>query len=166
MSTSGSEAGGETPFWMEGAIRYPVTGSPIKNPAAWIAVLISAYRLIFYGSTLVLLVVLALLNPWLWTGVAIWVGILVLILLAVRRGARLRKRIMEVQQRAKLQTGALQIGSTLHTAGHPLLQVDEPVVLALKPGDLSIHNYASPIPIDTILILSNVIVFGERLPNK
>ena len=35
-------------------------------------------------------------------------------------------------------------------AGHPLLQRDQPIVLALVGDQLNLHSYESPVPLDTI----------------
>ncbi len=58
--------------------------------------------------------------------------------------------IDEIQKHAREITGASQIGSAIHVAGHPLLQREQPVVLALVASQLNIYGYESPTPLDSI----------------
>ncbi len=61
-------------------------------------------------------------------------------------------KALRIQQLAKNKTGADYLGSAIHTAGHPLLKVNQPVVLALKESELSIYAYDSSIPVDTLSV--------------
>ena len=74
-------------------------------------------------------------------------------------------KAIRVQQLAKDKTGANYLGSAIHTAGYPLLQVNQPVVLALKDSELSIYSYNSSIPIDTFSVNElqavNPVVFDD-----
>ena len=75
----------------------------------------------------------------------------------------------DIQQLALERLGASHIGSALHVAGHPLLQRDQPVVLALVGGQLSLHSYESPIPLDAIPLrniqsVQTVSYDDERVP--
>jgi hypothetical protein len=75
----------------------------------------------------------------------------------------------EIQQLAQQRLGASHIGSALHVAGHPLLQRDQPVVLALAGDQLSIHSYESPVPLDAIPLrniqtVQTVSYDDERVP--
>jgi hypothetical protein len=56
----------------------------------------------------------------------------------------------EIQERARNQTNASHIGSAIHVAGHPKLDRDQPVVLALDQSRLSFYGYDSPVPLDTL----------------
>jgi len=56
----------------------------------------------------------------------------------------------EIQRIARQRLNASHIGSALHMAGHPLLQRDQPIVLALVGDQLNLHSYESPVPLDTI----------------
>lgn len=58
--------------------------------------------------------------------------------------------IDETQKHAKEIVGALQIGSAIHVAGHPLLQREQPIVLALVDDHLNIYAYENSTPIDAI----------------
>jgi hypothetical protein len=58
--------------------------------------------------------------------------------------------IDETQKHAKEIVGALQIGSAIHVAGHPLLQREQPIVLALVNDSLTIYAYENSTPLDSI----------------
>jgi len=105
-----------------------------------------------------------------------WLWIIVMTLMLVRgyflwrRGQLLTKRVAEIQQGARLRTGAAQIGSAVHVAGHPLLTRDQPVVLALSDETLSFFSYDSAVPIDTLPIrqlqsVHTVVYDDERVPH-
>ena len=49
--------------------------------------------------------------------------------------------IDETQKHAKETIGASQIGSAIHVAGHPLLQREQQIVLALVGDRLNIYSY-------------------------
>ena len=58
----------------------------------------------------------------------------------------------------------------IHLAGHPFLSRDQPVVLALANGSLSIYDYASAIPLDTLspadlLAVPTVVYDDDRVPH-
>ena len=67
---------------------------------------------------------------------------------------RYRKNIVNdldaTQIRAKEIIGAFQIGSAVHVAGHPLLQREQQIVLAIVNDQLNIYSYENPIPLDSI----------------
>ena len=56
----------------------------------------------------------------------------------------------EIQQFAREKIGALHIGSAIHVAGHPLLQRDQQIVLALVGDQLNIYSYENSTPLDSI----------------
>jgi hypothetical protein len=58
--------------------------------------------------------------------------------------------IGDIQRLARERTGASHIGSVLHVAGHPLLQRDQPIVLALIQDRLAIYSYENSNPLDII----------------
>ena len=77
---------------------------------------------------------------------------------------------MAVQQQARERTGASTIGSAVHVAGHPLLEREQPVVIALRDDHLSFFSYQSPSPIDTLPVKSlqaihTVVYDDERVPH-
>ena len=78
--------------------------------------------------------------------------------------------IDEIQKIAREKTEAIILGSALHVAGHPLLQRDQPIVLALVDDQLKICSFETSTPLDTIYIKSiqaiNTVVYDdERVPH-
>jgi hypothetical protein len=78
--------------------------------------------------------------------------------------------IKEIQQSARNQTGATQIGSAIHVAGHPLLQREQPVVLAIVGENVNIYSYENSIPLDAIHLkniqsINTVVYDDERVPH-
>jgi len=87
-----------------------------------------------------------------------------------QRKQKFSRDIEEIQQSARDQTGATQIGSAIHVAGHPLLQRDQPIVLALVNDQLNIYSYENQIPLDTIPLkniqeIHTVSYDDERVPH-
>jgi hypothetical protein len=83
-----------------------------------------------------------------------WLGLMILVYALSFYQIRYRKskvnNIDEIQKHAKVTIGALQIDSAVHVAGHPLLQREQPIVLALVSDSLNIYAYENPTPLDTI----------------
>jgi hypothetical protein len=83
-----------------------------------------------------------------------WLGLMLLIYFLVIYQKRNRKsavnNIEEIQKRAKEIVGASQIGSAVHVAGHPLLQREQPIVLALVGDSFNIYAYEESTPLDTV----------------
>jgi hypothetical protein len=82
----------------------------------------------------------------------------------------IHRDVLEVQERACTTTSASTIGSAIHVAGHPLLERDQPVVLALIDDHLSIFKYESDQPVDVIFLkditnLYTVVYDDERVPH-
>jgi hypothetical protein len=76
----------------------------------------------------------------------------------------------EVQSLAREKIGASQIGSAIHVAGHPLLQREQPIVLALVGDQLNIYSYETSTPLDTISLKAirstqTVVYDDERVPH-
>lgn len=87
-----------------------------------------------------------------------------------RRRNLLAAEIHEIQEKAKLETHAHDIGSAVHVAGHPVLGRDQAVVLALTDGYLSIFSYDGPTPIDNlpiaeIRLVQTIVYDDERVPH-
>lgn len=99
---------------------------------------------------LVLLISIALKYPVAWFLVVFQTSILVVGLLGARQRQSLRLKSAAVQRAAKESIGASLLGSGIHTAGHPLLERDQRVVLALRGSELSIYGYADPRPIHSL----------------
>jgi len=86
-------------------------------------------------------------------------------------GTRHPSGIKEIQQKALEDTRALLIGSAIHTAGHPTLDCDQKIVIALKKDCLEIYKYDSAIPIVTIDIkeigeIKTIIYDDDRVPHS
>ena len=62
-------------------------------------------------------------------------------IIKVRQKKTKEDQTASIQQRAREITGASLIGSALHVAGHPRLEMKQPVVLALRQKTLSIYPY-------------------------
>jgi hypothetical protein len=78
--------------------------------------------------------------------------------------------IAETQKLAGERTGASHIGSTIHVAGHPLLQREQPVVLVLVDEQLNIYGYDNPTPLDSISLeniqsLHRIVHDDDRVPH-
>lgn len=91
------------------------------------------------------------------------------ILINRRRKSNLQN-VTHIQQQASEITKATLIGSAVHVAGHPLLEREQKVVLALIPPDLAIYPYeiAQPlfiIPLRDIISLQTVVYDDERVPH-
>lgn len=140
----------ERPFWVDDPNPYwkPKPGQQtrtirVSSLLAWISILWQLVMIVF-------VVFFAFQYSWL------WLVVLYLCITAAfryqmfRRQNKLVKEVVEIQQSAKANIGASIIGSAIHTAGHPLIQASQPVVLALKDDNLLIFNYRSSTPIDTI----------------
>lgn len=78
--------------------------------------------------------------------------------------------INEIQKIAREKIGATHLGSAIHVAGHPLLQREQPIVLALVGDQLNIYGYETSTPVDTILIkviqsIHTVVYDDDRVPH-
>ena len=76
----------------------------------------------------------------------------------------------DIQELAKEKTRATQIGSAIHVAGHPLLQRDQPVVLAIVGENVNIYSYENSIPLDSIHLkniqsINTVVYDDDRVPH-
>jgi hypothetical protein len=99
-------------------------------------------------------------------GVAICSGIV-----RRRRNRSLKDQTTAIQAQARNQTGAIEIGSAVHVAGHPLLEREQPIVLALIEGKgLCLYSYDNNDPLDTIPVeglvsIHTVVYDDERVPH-
>jgi hypothetical protein len=115
-----------------------------------------------------LLAIYSPLGAWLWV---IWVLLITALrYFRVQQRKRLVAQIAEIQARAKTLTGATQIGSAIHVAGHPLLTRDQPIVLALRGNVLSVYGYHNPVlldsvPIAQLLSIQTVTYDDQRIPH-
>jgi hypothetical protein len=134
------------PFWRdESEVSFSFPSKRNPNPLYfYISIAIRVLFLIiivilFYKSPIVLLVSLIVIG--------IPLGVRIYILFWSKTALQ---STGDIQKQAQERAGASQIGSAIHVAGHPLLQRDQQVVLAIVGDQLSIYSYESPAPLDTI----------------
>lgn len=88
-----------------------------------------------------------------WPYPATWLVILLLVVRVAVMAAtivgidRRAARIERVQAQALATTGAERLGTAIHTAGHPQLEANQPVVLALKGDVVTVYGYESARPL-------------------
>ena len=160
----------DQPFWVDDPNPYALPRPAKGGWSAPASVGLYAISYLARFAVLIVFVLIALKLPWFWLFVLLYGGGLIMRAYFPRRAAALQTQAAQIQQRAKDQTGATRIGSALHTAGHPLLQVNQPVVLALKDAELSIYSYLSSIPIDTLQVndlesVETVVYDDDRVPH-
>ena len=115
--------------------------------------------------------VLYLLSPillWFW---------LALLLLSYGFGLRLRRQkklemqeIIAIQARTTARIGASLVGSAVHVAGHPQLEREHNVLLALTVPNLSVYSYETDqalviIPLQQIVSIQTVVYDEDRIPH-
>lgn len=132
------------PFWLDDPIALGWNASARSNRVGrWPRWIGPAIRVVIVLA----LIVLA------WRYPAAWA---VIVLLAVRSGLQIAAllgmdahlaRIERIQAQAQATTGADRLGSAIHTAGHPQLQANQPIVLALKGEVVTIYGYDSARPL-------------------
>jgi hypothetical protein len=129
----------------------------------------SAFLLVFFAAIPVYF--LGLISKYL--GLA-WLGLMILLYVFAIYQKRYRKKaasnVDEIQNNAKETIGAIQIGSAIHVAGHPLLQREQLIVLALVEDQLNIYGFETSTPFDTIYLKSiqeihTVVYDDERVPH-
>lgn len=153
------------PFWKDGtSVAIPFPSKRQSSPV------FSYFSIAIRAIALIIILVVAYKSP-----IAIGVALIALGLpLALRIymlfwSKNLKQTTDEIQQLAQQRLGASHIGSALHVAGHPLLQRDQSVVLALVGDQLNFHSYESPTPLDTIPLrniqtVQTVSYDDERVP--
>ncbi len=164
----------EQPFWKDEANPYAPPLSRNAERAQHVALgFFALYRIVWYLLIVAIFVLLAIKFPLFWVVVIFEIAVAVLVFrnyLLLMAKARGQLPAAEIQRLAKERTGADVIGSAIHTAGHPLLALNQPVVLALKGRELSVYNYNSPEPMDTIHVgdiqdVQLVTFDDERVPH-
>ncbi len=160
-----SKTASRQPFWVDDLNPYRSVGTTQSKIIGFTAILLSIYRIIGYLFFLLLFIVLAFQFPIFWIFVLLEIAVVGAIIYFARLGRSRAEKIVVIQRLAKEVTGASYIGSAIHTAGHPLLQVNQPVVLALKDSELSIYGYDNSTPIDTLSVNDlkavNPVVFDD-----
>jgi hypothetical protein len=156
------------PFWMDEPNPYSLSipNATEKGSASWwVSRIFQVYSIFVLLFILVIIVFLAIQFPLLWILVALEIFLIAGRFFLPRVKETRQAKALRIQQLAKDKTGANYLGSAIHTAGHPLLQANQPVVLALKDSELSIYRYDSSTPIDTISVTElqaiNPVVFDD-----
>jgi hypothetical protein len=90
--------------------------------------------------------------------------------LASRHRKQETARISRLQEEARHTTGASLIGSAIHVAGHPLLERDQSIVLALSNAHLGIFRYENSKSLDVIHVqdiesVKTVVYDDDRTPH-
>lgn len=90
-------------------------------------------------------------------------------ILMVRFARNMTQTAGDIQELAREKVGASHIGSAIHVAGHPLLERDQPVVLALVGDQLNVYGYDNSIALDVIPLkniqaLHTVSYDDDRMP--
>lgn len=143
------------PFWMDEPNPYSRANSneaPKGSISWWFSKISQIYALFVLLFIFVMITFLAIKFPFLWIFVIFEAILIAGRFFLPRMKETPQAKSSRIQQLAKDRTGAQYLGSAIHTAGHPLLQVNQPVVLALKDSEFSIYSYDSPIPIDTLSV--------------
>jgi len=127
-----------------------------------------AVTLMIIGATFLAFYVFSHILAWAW--LVLMLSLYAWASYAGRRKRLSQRNIPEIQARARLQAGASLIGSAIHVAGHPLLEREQPVVLALAPDGLKLFSYADAHPIDIISLdqlaaVQTVVYDDERVPH-
>jgi hypothetical protein len=157
----------DEPFWIDEPNPYSRPGaSATKGSLTWlISGIFKAYALVVRLFIFALIIFLAIKFPLLWIIVLLEAVILSVRIFAPRLKETRQAKAVRIQSLAKDKTGADYLGSAIHTAGHPLLHVNQPVVLALKDSELSIYSYENATPIDILsideLLAVNPVVFDD-----
>lgn len=155
------------PFWMDEPNPYSDPYSKFQDTPFWkiikfsmICLNISTYILVFgiiyllikYPFSLIIIIILSML--------------LFGTYLFPRFKETHQSKALRIQQLAKDETGAELLGSAIHTAGHPLLKTDQPVVFGLKNSELSIYGFDSSTPIDSLPLIEieavDLVVFDDN----
>ena len=160
------------PFWIDEPNPYSRAHSSATkwSPTWWVLNLFTAYAIIVRLFIFLLIIFLAIRFPLLWIAVAFEALLLSARLLLPHFRETLQAKAIRIQLLAKDMTGANLLGSAIHTAGHPLLQANQPIVLALKGYELSIYGYDHSTPIDTIPVKAlqavDLVIFDDnRMPH-
>ena len=131
------------------------------------------FKLVGYALLLIFFVYVLFLtrvSPLVWLFAAYFLFIIVISIYSNWRLKSTSSGVKEIQQKALEITGASVIGSAIHVAGHPLLDRDGPIVIALVDDHLNIYNFEDPSPIDRISIqdiksLKTVVYDDDRIPH-
>jgi len=129
------------------------------------------YLLIWLSSCLIISLAGRILNRYfvyLFFGIFIFVSLFSFIAQIQRR--KKITIIQQLQEQAKFSVGAEIIGSATHVAGHPLLERNQQVVLAIHGNLLSFYSFEKEIPIDQISVsdietVQTIVYDDDRIPH-
>jgi len=157
----------ELPFWIDDPNPY---AKPNNSKFRFFPRITRLIFFISYFGALLLFAWIAVSFPIFWLFTAFQAVFVAFYIFTWRIANKHEIKVKEVQHIAREKTGASLIGSAIHTAGHPHMSVDQPIVLALKDSDISFYTYSNPIPIDTlnvkdIISVDPVIYDDDRIPH-
>lgn len=161
----------DEPFWMDEPNPHAHSSAAFwEGRPRWMIDLFRIYVILVFSFIFFLVIFLAIKFPILWILVAVEALLISARLILPRTIETAQARALRIQQLAKDRTTADYLGSAIHTAGHPSLQVNQPVVLALKDSEIFIYGYGSPIPIDSfpvadIRAVDLVVMDDENIPH-
>jgi len=159
----------DQPFWKDEPENSVTVRSSTLRTVEW-----SAKYMIFIFQVSTILIPAAIFSifskPLMWLWLVVSGFSFVAWVFQKQRKQKLSRDIEEIRQSASRRTNASHIGSAIHVAGHPLLQRDQPVVLAIVGENVNIYSYENSIPLDSILIKNiqsiNTVVYGDdRVPH-
>jgi hypothetical protein len=156
------------PFWEDDFDPYTISVPSVKKLTNFLLIYRMVLTFILLVGIFALFFHLSPLFAWFW---------LFFLTLSVGTGLYRRRKLknvgqqtLTIQEHAQKQTGAIVIGSAVHVAGHPKLDRELPVVLALvESGALDFYNYngskLDTLSLDDILSLHTVVYDDERIPH-
>ena len=156
------------PFWEDEFDPYTISVPSVKKLTNFLLIYRMVLTFILLVGFFALFYHLSPLLAWFW---------LFFLALSVGTGLYRRRKLknvgqqtLTIQEQAQKQTGAIAIGSAVHVAGHPKLDRELPVVLALvESGALDFYTYTGSrldtLPLDDIISLHTVVYDDERIPH-
>jgi hypothetical protein len=136
------------PFWKdEPYISFPFSSKNTRLPFSLY------FSIVLRGLILIAGIILTYKSPIILLVFIMIIGfpLVIRIYLLVKSKNRFQN-IDEIQSLACEKVGASHIGSAIHVAGHPLLQREQPIVLALVDDHLNIYPYENSTPLDVIAL--------------
>ena len=153
------------PFWMDDPYE-PGFGSRISIIFGTIFGWLNFIVLVLVMAAIILLIS----RPWAYLWLALFLVFSLRYFFNYRKVKLRSEKAKALQAKAFVTTGASSIGSAIHVAGHPLLDRDQAIVLALVQDHLSIFDYGSSQPVDTIdvkdiTVIHTVVYDDDRVPH-
>ncbi len=156
-----------SPFWEDEPETQAITGFSMER----MGILFRVYQVFLSGLVLlgvfVLLYFFEPLLAWLWffvTSFTIGFGFYQ----RKQRQEKVKKSIL-FQEEAKRRIGASLMGSAVHVAGHPFLEREQVIVIAIVGSEICFFTYDGTkidvLPIQEIVSLHTVVYDDERVPH-